>query len=188
MNIRLMDLIRRSGAGSPVERRPRASAQATVEFALVSIPLFLVVFGIVDFGILFETRLSLDSGTRAAARFGAVQSGALSNAASAPSNTIQGRLQATAGTSAIPNDDAHIVITYFVTGSGSPTQCGKYVASTNSITYGGGYNRANCLAVDNMIQVQVTHAYKFNTPIISQAFSAGVPITSTATALIEQPG
>ena len=57
-----------------------------MEFALVSIPLFLVVFGIIDFGILFETRLSLDSGTRASARFGAVQAGALSNAASAPAN------------------------------------------------------------------------------------------------------
>jgi hypothetical protein len=169
-------------------RRRRSRGQATVEFALVSIPLFLVVFGIIDFGILFETRLSLDSGTRASARFGAVQAGALSNAASAPANTIQGRLQATAGTARIPNDDAHIVVSYYVLGSGAPTLCGKYSAAGNSITYYGGYNRATCLAVDNMIQVQATHAYKFNTPIIGQLFSGGVPIATTATALIEQPG
>jgi Flp pilus assembly protein TadG len=159
-----------------------------MEFALVSIPLFLVVFGIIDFGILFETRLSLDSGTRAAARFGAVQAGALSNANPAPNNTIQGRLQATAGTSRIPNDDAHIVVSYYVPGSGSPTLCGKYSAAGNSITYYAGYNRTTCLAVDNLVQVQVTHAYKFNTPIISNVFSAGVPITTTGMALIEQPG
>jgi Flp pilus assembly protein TadG len=159
-----------------------------VEFALVSIPLFLLVFGIIDFGILFETRLSLDSGTRAAARFGAVQPGALTNADPAALTTIEGRLQQTGGTSRIPNDDAHIVVSYYVPGSGAPTLCGKYIASSNAITYYSGYNRTTCLAVDNLIQVKVTHAYKFNTPIISQAFSAGVPITTTATALIEQAG
>jgi Flp pilus assembly protein TadG len=171
----------------PASRR-RSRGQATVEFALVSIPLFLVVFGIIDFGILFETRLSLDSGTRASARFGAVQAGALSNANPAPANTIQGRLQATAGTSRIVNDDSHIVVSYYVPGAGSPTLCGKYIASSNTITYYSGYNRTTCLAVDNLIQVKVTDAYKFNTPIIGQVFSAGVPITTTAMALIEQPG
>jgi Flp pilus assembly protein TadG len=179
---------RSAKAQSSAACRSRIRGQATVEFALVSIPLFLLVFGIIDFGILFETRLSLDGGTRAAARFGAVQAGALSNAASAPNNTIQGRLQATAGTSRIVNDDTHIVVTYYVPGSGAPTLCGKYFASSNSITYYAGYNRATCLAVDNLIQVKVTDAYKFNTPIIGQVFSAGVPITTTALALIEQPG
>jgi hypothetical protein len=159
-----------------------------MEFALISIPLFLVVFGIVDFGILFETRLSLDSGTRASARFGAVQPGALSNVNPAPSNTIEGRLQATGGTSRIPNDDAHIVISYYVPGAGSPTLCGKYIATANSVTYYGGYTRATCLAVDNLIQVQVTYNYKFYTPIIAQLFGGGVPLSTTATALIEQGG
>jgi Flp pilus assembly protein TadG len=159
-----------------------------VEFALVAIPLFLVVFGIIDFGILFETRLSLDSGTRASARFGAVQPGALSNANPAPGNTIEGLLQATAGTSRIPNDDAHIVVSFYVPGAGAPILCGKYVAVSNSITYYGSYNRTTCLAVDNLIQVQATSNYKFNTPIIGQIFTGGVPISTTATALIEQAG
>jgi hypothetical protein len=39
-----------------------------------------------------------------------------------------------------------------------------------------------------MIQVQATDSYKFNTPIIGQLFSGGVPISTIATALIEQPG
>jgi Flp pilus assembly protein TadG len=146
------------------------------------------LFGILDFGILFESRLSLDSGARAAARLGAVQPGALSNANPAPANTIQGRLQAGAGTSGIPNDDAHIVVSYYVPGAGSPTLCGTYSAATNNITYTGGYTRTTCLAVDNLIQVQVTHSYQFITPALSVMFAGGVPINITATALIEQPG
>jgi len=145
-----------------------------------------VFFGIIDFGVLYENRLSLDAGTRAAARFGAVQPGALSNANPAPTNTIEGRLQQTSGTSGIRNDDSHVVITYWVNGSGSPTQCGKYVTASNSVTYYGTYSRSTCLIIDNLIQVQVTHTYFFYTPILSQMFASGVPLSTTATALIEQ--
>ncbi len=159
-----------------------------MEFALVAILLFLLVFGIIDFAILFESRLSLDSGVRASARFGAVQPGALSNASPAPSNTIEGLLQAQGGTSGIPNDDAHIVVSYYVPGSGSPTLCGKYVAASNTIAYYGGYTRATCLAVDNLIQVQVTYTYNFTIPIFAQMFSVGVPLSTTATTPIEQAG
>ena len=159
-----------------------------MEFALISIPLLLILFAIVDFGILFENRLSLDSGARASARFGAVQPGALSNANPAPSTTIEGRVQAAAGTAGIPNDDSHIVVSYYAPGSGSPTLCGKYVAASNSITYYSGYTRATCLAVDNLIQVQVTQRHTFYTPILAQMFGSGVPITTTAKALIEQAG
>jgi hypothetical protein len=158
------------------------------EFALISIPLLLILFAIIDFGILFESRISLDSGARASARFGAVQPGALSNLNPAPGNTIQGKLQASAGTGGIPNDDSHIVVSYYVPGSGNPTLCGKYIAASNSITYYGGYNRSTCLAVDNLIQVQVTHNHKFYTPILAQMFGSGVPISTTAKVLIEQGG
>jgi Flp pilus assembly protein TadG len=164
----------------------RSRGQAATEFALVSLPLFLVFFGIIDFGILYENRLSLDAGTRAAARFGAVQPGSFTNANPAAVNTIEGRLQASSGTGGIPNDDSHIVVSYWVNGSGSPTQCAKYVASTNSVTYYAAYNKSTCLIVDNIIQVQVTHNHKFITPILSQIFGSGVPISTTATALIEQ--
>jgi Flp pilus assembly protein TadG len=166
--------------------RRRSSGQAVTEFALVSLPLFLIFFGILDFGVLYENRISLDAGTRAAARFGAVQPDAFTNANPAATNTIEGRLQQTSGTGGIPNDDSHIVITYWVNGSGTPTQCAKYVASTNSVTYYGTYNKTTCLTVDNLIQVQVTHNHKFITPILSQVFGSGVPLTTTATALIEQ--
>lgn len=179
-----MGLLRPSSVGA--RRRRALRGQAATEFALVSLPLFLVFFGILDFGILYENRLSLDAGTRAAARFGAVQPGSLSNANPAPTNTIEGRLQQTSGTGGIPNDDAHIVITYWVPGSGGLTQCGKYVATGNNVIYYGGYTKSTCLIVDNVIQVQVNHNYMFITPILAQMFGAGVPISTAATALIEQ--
>jgi Flp pilus assembly pilin Flp len=41
---------------------------AAIEFALVLIPLMLVICGIVNFGVIFAQQLSLDNATRAAAR------------------------------------------------------------------------------------------------------------------------
>jgi Flp pilus assembly protein TadG len=45
---------------------------AAVEFALVLIPLLVVISGIVNFGVIFAQQLSLDNATRAAARAGVV--------------------------------------------------------------------------------------------------------------------
>jgi Flp pilus assembly protein TadG len=45
---------------------------AAVEFAIVMLPLLLVVCGIVNFGVIFAQQLSLDNATRAAARAGVV--------------------------------------------------------------------------------------------------------------------
>jgi Flp pilus assembly protein TadG len=44
---------------------------AAVEFALVLIPLLMIVFGIISFGITFSDSLSLENAAREAARFGA---------------------------------------------------------------------------------------------------------------------
>jgi Flp pilus assembly protein TadG len=48
---------------------------AAVEFAIVIIPLMLVICGIVNFGVIFAQQLSLDNATRAAARAAVVDSG-----------------------------------------------------------------------------------------------------------------
>lgn len=44
---------------------------AAVEFALVLIPLLMIVFGIISFGITFSDSLALENAAREAARFGA---------------------------------------------------------------------------------------------------------------------
>src|SRR5919198_5014187 len=80
--------------------------QGLIEFALV-VPLFLLLlFAIIDFGILFEHRITLDNAARSGARWATTHPTAWSNAATAPSNTIEGQVQIAGGTSAIPNSDS----------------------------------------------------------------------------------
>ena len=50
---------------------------AAVEFALVVIPLLMVIAGIVNFGLVFAQQLALDNSVRAGARAGVVDTGKL---------------------------------------------------------------------------------------------------------------
>lgn len=57
---------------APRRRRGRESGQSLVEFALVLIPLLLVVMGIIQFGFIFNTYVTLSNGVREAARDGSI--------------------------------------------------------------------------------------------------------------------
>ena len=61
---------------------------SAVEFALVVIPLLMVVAGIVNFGVVFAQQLALDNSVRAGARAGVVDRGA---AAATPTSLVQGQ-------------------------------------------------------------------------------------------------
>src|SRR3989440_1155086 len=117
---------------STVESSDRQGGQATVEFALVAIVLFVMLFAIFDFGIFFAGRITATNAARSAARYAATHPTAWSNASSPPSNTIQGRLVSGAVPAAISNDDAHVTISYIVPGVGAGTTCGHYSAASNS--------------------------------------------------------
>ena len=55
------------------KRRARDERGASaIEFAIVLLPLMMVIAGIVNFGVVFAQQLSLDNATRAAARAGVV--------------------------------------------------------------------------------------------------------------------
>ena len=54
-------------------QRPRSErGAAAVEFALVMLPLLLIVGGIINFGVVFAQQLALDNAARQGARWGAV--------------------------------------------------------------------------------------------------------------------
>jgi Flp pilus assembly protein TadG len=155
-----------------------------VEFALITIPILLMLMGLVDFGILFEKQVALTNAARAGARFGSLHPSSLSNLNPAPSNTIQGQIQASGDSSGLPNDDAHVSITYYP--AGSTTSCGTYSAASNSVAYSGGYSQSTCLAVGSSVKVQVTFTYPLLTPLISSLYPSGVLATAIAAFLIEQ--
>ncbi len=59
-----------------ISTNPRGERGASaVEFALVVIPLLMVIAGIVNFGFVFAQQLSLDNAVRAGARAGVVDTG-----------------------------------------------------------------------------------------------------------------
>lgn len=59
--------------GAPVHSyRVRQSGAAAVEFALVMIPLFLIVFGIIQFGLAYNRQQGMHAGTREAGRVASI--------------------------------------------------------------------------------------------------------------------
>jgi Flp pilus assembly protein TadG len=64
---------RRAVRGSARGRQRSASGAAAVEFALVSAILFLVLFGIIQYGLYFNDSLNARQGVREAARLGVVK-------------------------------------------------------------------------------------------------------------------
>ena len=64
------------------ELKTRQRAQATVEFALVAIILFVMLFAIFDFGLFFAGRITATNAARSAARYAATHPTAWSNASS----------------------------------------------------------------------------------------------------------
>ena len=60
--------MRRSSPGSRGRRRSADEGQSLVEFALVLTPLFLILLGIIQFGFIFNSYITITNATREAAR------------------------------------------------------------------------------------------------------------------------
>ena len=147
--------------------RSRQRGQTTVEFALVAILLFVMLFAIFDFGVFFAGRITATNAARSAARYAATHPTAWSNASSPASNTIQGRLISGAVPAAISNDDTHVTISYIVPGVGAGTTCGHYSAASNSFVAATGYTQSTCVVPGSLIQVHVHYIYTLAGPALS---------------------
>jgi Flp pilus assembly protein TadG len=64
--------MRITGRFGRVRRRSRAEGQSMVEFALVLTPLFLILLGIIQFGFIFNSYITITNATREAAREGSI--------------------------------------------------------------------------------------------------------------------
>jgi Flp pilus assembly protein TadG len=67
--VRATSIRRRSGRGA--ERRSEAG-QSLVEFSLILLPLFFILLGIIQFGFIFNTYVTMTNAARDAARLGTV--------------------------------------------------------------------------------------------------------------------
>lgn len=130
------------------------SGQATVEFALVSTVLVLLVAGAIGFGQLYATKLDLGGGARAGARWAAANPTAWTNAASPPSNTIEGQVNAAGGAAAtVANLDADLLIEYFVVSGSTPTLCGHWSQASNAFVAAGTYTQGTCVVPGSIVRL-----------------------------------
>lgn len=87
--------VRRAARGSARRRVRSASGAAAVEFALVSGLLFLVLFGIVQYGLYFNDSINARQGVREAARQGVVENFGFSSGCTSGGSSA--RLRCSAG-------------------------------------------------------------------------------------------
>jgi hypothetical protein len=176
--------------------------QGMVEFAIVSMILFTVTFGIMDFAFFYLGKIAATNATRSAARFAAVSPGAWTNTDPPAANTIESRLILAAIPANITNQDyaagrkSYVTITYLIPGSGSGTVCGQYYINPPgggtagfvgaSKAGGGTYAQNECVVAGNVVTVKANYTYKFITPFLNNQFNPGtLTITTEATELIE---
>ena len=160
-------------------RATRQRGQALVEFALVSIPLALLLLGAIEFGLLFGHKIELGGAARAGARYAAGNPKQWSAAAAPASNSIEGQLLAAGGTASLPNDDTHITIEYFSVSGGASALCGWW--------HGGafvplnGSSQAACVVDGNLVRVTVANTYPLFSNQFRSIFGTGVPIKAVST-------
>lgn len=134
--------------------RASQPGQATVEFALVSTVLVLLLAGAIGFGNLYAAKLDLAGGARAGARWAAANPTAWTNAATPGSNTIEGQAQGAGGAAAgVPNVDASLLIEYFALSGATPVACGHWSQSSNAFVPAGGYTQAGCVVPGALVRV-----------------------------------
>jgi Flp pilus assembly protein TadG len=170
-------------SGSP-RRPPKEGGQSLVEFAVMAIPVLLLLMGLIDFGFLFEKQVTLTNAARSGGRYASLHPTAWSNLATAPSNSIQGQIQLAGNNTTLPNDNTHIALTWYP--NGSSTACGTYSQASNSVIYSGGYTQATCMAIGNSVKIKVTNTYQMLTPLISNLYPTGVTALAQAAFLIEK--
>lgn len=156
-----------------------------VELALVVPMLFMLAVGIADFGGFLQAQQNMITITRSGARYAGLNPDVahLSTSDAAPATTVQGVMQAEAGTNyTLPNSD--IVIDYYDNSASSPgTLCGEYTHSSGYLPKNSYLaNGSNCLQqtgqTPRLLEVTVTYSYLSIFPLLA-AFNIPVTVTES---------
>ena len=166
------------------KRRGRPGrGQALVEFALVSVVLFLLLGAVVEFGFLFSHKLELTNAARSGARWASLHSTTAWSASPNPDSiTIEGQVRAAGGTATLPNDNNHIYIEYFNVAGAVQTLCGYYDAGLPGFHGLNGYVVGTCVIPGNLVRVTLTNAYSLVTGLLGTG--AGTAVTVKAVAVM----
>ena len=173
-----------------------------VEFALVSILLLTLIFGIMDWSFFYAGKVAATNATRSAARYAAVHPTAWTTANPPGTSTIEDRLVLAAVPAVVTNQDnvggvkSYVQISYTIPGVGGGTVCGNYYTGSpagNTAGFngasngaGGSYTQAQCVAAGNIVTVKAVYTYQFLTPFLQAAFIPGtLTISTQASELIE---
>lgn len=150
---------------------------AIVETAIILPFLFMLLFGIIEFGVLYVHQIALENSAQTAARYAVSFPTKWSDAEPAPVNSIQGQAENEA--KSLPgfvNSPQSISVKYLGP-SPSFSSCG-----TNN-TYKTGNSPAidsTCTQPGNMIQVTVGYTYTFLSPYLTAVYTNGIRISATA--------
>ena len=151
-----------------------------LEFAFLAPIVVLLCVGTVDIGAYYSDHVNLQAATRSAVRYASINPTSWSNAATAPSNTIQGALQQDAGGLTIVNDSSHVSIQYYaVDNSWNETLCGTYNYQTNSLTLQSGYTLFSCIQVGSIVELTVSHTFVPKSPIVPATLEFNTNMTAT---------
>ncbi|HKV29713.1 MAG TPA: TadE family protein [Candidatus Dormibacteraeota bacterium] len=177
-------------------RRPtdKARGQALVEMALITPLLVFILLGIVDLGRAYYQYTVMTNAVREGARYAAVNwsntsgGGAAtnSNAASAPFNTVQGRMQYVGNSAGMSfaNDASHMAVMYYDGTSAALTQCAHWNAATNTIVQDGGYPVTQPRTGD-LVRVRLGYTFTPIVPILSQVVGGGFNLVADVRIRIE---
>jgi len=152
-----------------LRRRNSESGAAAVEFALVVPILLVIVFGVITFGMVFASQLSMNSAARDAARAGVVQN---LNAAGLTCSQIAA--QARAQVDPLGGKSTDVAIT--VTGPDGSTAC-SIAKNTASVTGSG--STAMCTNSSGLTgQLVVKLTYTANSPLNLIPAASSIPLSA----------
>jgi Flp pilus assembly protein TadG len=161
-------------------RRRRSRGQSLAEFAMVLPVLLTLLFGSVDFGGYFGTRLSVQNAARAGVAYAVVNptswTGTTSIAATTEQASAFGALH-----------DTNITVDYYLISVSITSPCGQWTSAAGMVYYtisGTTYAKATCLVANStLIKVTAVSVYHPLTPI---PVLSTVTTTAVATLLEEQ--